>query len=406
MLTLPGNIMAASKTFETNFPQELDFSRSLLILGGAGLLATIAGYFVDHDQFFFSYLTSFVYFTSLALGALFFVMLQHITRSKWSVVVRRVPEVIASNIWVWAIFFIPVVLGMHTLYHHWTNPEVYVEGSASFDRILNDKRPYLNEPFFLIRQVLYFGVWGFLGFRLLKISQTQDENGDWGIQTRQRAIAAPGILFLALSMAFASFDWLMSLDPHWFSTMFGVYFFAMSFQAFLALAILIFFFLQGRGILTDVVRIVHIGDYARLMFGFTVFYAYIAFSQFLLIYYANMPEETLWFVHRMENGWEVFTYGLLIGRFVIPFLVLLNKNAKENPAVLKFITVWILVTHFIEMYWIIMPTHAHHPHFSWMDLTAFAGLGGIFLALFFMKYKKSKLFPVNDPFLQDSLNKH
>jgi hypothetical protein len=398
--------MGASKSFNTAFPQGLDYSRNLFIAGGIGLVATAAGYFLDHDQFFFSYLTSFAYFTTIALGALFFVMLQHITRSKWSVVLRRLPETVAANIWPWTIFFIPVLLGMHTLYHHWTNPEVYVEGSDAFDPILFAKKGYLNETFFYIRQAIYFLVWGYLGHRLYKVSTDMDKSGDWGLQTLLRKISAPGILFFALSAAFASFDWLMSLDPHWFSTMFGVYFFAMSFQAFLAFTILLLFFLQGKGILTDVVRIVHIGDVARLLFGFTVFYAYIAFSQFLLIYYANIPEETLWFVHRMENGWGVFTYGLLLGRFVLPFLVLLNKNAKQNPAVLKFITSWILFIHFIELFWIVMPTHAHHPHFSWMDITAFVGLGGIFLGLFFRLYQKTTLFPVNDPFLQESIDKH
>lgn len=398
--------MASSSPLKTTFPEGVDFSRNTFIVGILFLAVTAGGYFLDHDQFFFSYLTSFAYFMAITLGSLFFVMLQHITRSKWSVVLRRVPETLAANIWPMAIFFIPILFGMHTLYHHWTNPEVYVQGSAAFDPILAAKQGYLNETFFIVRQVLFFGVWGFLGHRLYSVSTQMDETGDWGLQTLFRKISAPGILFFALSLAFASFDWLMSLDPHWFSTMFGVYFFAMSFQSFLAFGILLLFFLQGRGILSDVVRIAHIGDMARLMFGFTIFYAYIAFSQFLLIYYANIPEETLWFVHRMEGGWNIFTYTLLIGRFALPFLVLLNANAKTNPVVLKVVTSWILIMHFIELYWIVMPTKHHHPHFSWMDITAFIGIGGLFLSLFFRKFQQGKLFPVNDPFLNESLNKH
>lgn len=389
------------KITNVRFPDKLNFVNVTFIVGIVGLAITVGGYFLDHEQFFASYLTSFTYFTTFALAALFFVMLQHITSSKWSVVVRRIPEAMASNLWLWGLFFIPVILGLHDLYH-WTHADVVAE-----DKILQAKEAYLNVPFFIGRNVFYFLVWGFLGYKLYKTSVKMDETGDWGLQALLKKISAPGIAFFALSVAFASFDWLMSLDPHWFSTMFGVYFFAMSFQAFLALGITIFLFLRGYGILADTVNNEHIGDMGRLMFGFTVFYAYIAFCQFLLIYYANLPEETMWFYHRMEGNWIYFTYSLLICRFVIPFLVLLNRPAKSNPTVLRFISIWILIMHFVEMYWIVMPTFSPHgAHFHWLDLSAFVGLGGIFFALFFRVLQKGNLIPVNDPNLQSSLSKH
>lgn len=391
----------ASELTHISLPEHLHIGNRALILGAAGLAVTAAGYFVDHDQFFFSYLTSFTYFTSLFLASLFFVMLQHVTRSKWSVVVRRIPEALSSNLWMWSLLFIPVFFGMHSLYH-WTH-----EDAVALDPILQEKTPYLNIPFFIGRNVVYFLVWGFLGHRLYKKSLLMDETGDWGIQSLLRKISAPGIVFFGFSVAFASFDWLMSLDPHWFSTMFGVYFFAMAFQAFLAFGILVFLFFRGREVLSGVVNMVHIGDIGRLLFGFTVFYAYIAFCQFLLIYYANLPEESLWFYHRMEGNWEIFLYTLLLGRFVLPFLVLLNKTSKENPTVLRAIASWILLMHFVELYWIVMPTlNPHGAQFHWMDLTAFIGFAGIFLGLFFRTLQKSKLVPFNDPDLQISLNKH
>lgn len=388
-------------TDRLEFPQDLNLSRTLFGVGIVGLLASVVGYFLDHEQFFFSYLVSFTFFSSIALGSLFFVMLQHVTRSEWSVVLRRIPEVISSNIFYWALFIIPVILGMHSLFH-WTHAD-----ALAHDPVLQGKEPYLNTPFFIIRQIIYFGIWGFLGYRLYKNSIKMDETGDWGLQTLLRRTSGPGIFIFAITLAFASFDWLMSLDPHWYSTIFGVYYFAMSFQGLFALLILIVFYLWKKGLLTDTIRESHIYDLAVQMFGFTVFYAYIAFSQFLLIYYASIPEETIWYLHRFEGGYEYLAWILLFGRFVIPFVVLLNKDVKTNFKIVSSISILILVSHFIELYWIAMPVlHQHGIHFNWMDVTTFLGLGGIFFGLFFYKFRKQKMVPVNDPKLEKSLRKH
>lgn len=388
-------------TDRLEFPQDLNLSRTLFGVGIVGLLASGVGYFLDHEQFFFSYLVSFTFFSSIALGSLFFVMLQHVTRSEWSVVLRRIPEAISSNIFYWALFIIPVILGMHSLFH-WTHAD-----ALAHDNVLQGKEPYLNTPFFIIRQIIYFGIWGFLGYRLYKNSIKMDETGDWGLQTLLRRTSGPGIFIFAITLAFASFDWLMSLDPHWYSTIFGIYYFAMSFQGLFALLILIVFYLWKKGLLTDTIQESHIYDLAVQMFGFTVFYAYIAFSQFLLIYYASIPEETIWYLHRFEGGYEYLAWILLFGRFVIPFVVLLNKGTKTNFKVVTSISILILVSHFIELYWIAMPVlHEHGIHFNWMDVTTFLGLGGIFFGLFFYKFRKQKMVPVNDPKLEKSLRKH
>jgi hypothetical protein len=385
------------------YPSDSKLTVGLFSISVVSLIASVIGYFIIEDkaQFYFSYLTSFAYVASIALAALFFVMLQHVTRSKWSAVLRRLPESVASNLWILLFLFIPVVLGMHDLFH-WTH-----EDAVAADKLLQDKAPYLNIPFFIGRNIVYILVWAFLGHRLLKLSRKMDESGDWGIQTLMRKISAPGILFFGFSVAFASFDWLMSLDPHWFSTMFGVYYFAMSFQVFFPVMILLIFHLHKKGLLTQTIKKTHLQDLGKLFFGFTVFYAYIAFSQFLLIYYANIPEEVLWFSHRMEGSWIYISFTLLIGRFVLPFILLLGMKAKSNFTLLKIVSVLILIIHFIELYWIVMPTFSHHGfHFHILDFTTLIGLGTLFLGALFVTLKKGNLVPVNDPYLSDSLHKH
>jgi len=383
------------------FPESLEITKTLYGIGIVGLIASGVGYFLNAEQFFFSYLTSFTYFTSFALAALILLMIHHITRSEWGVVIRRIPEAFSSNIWIWAIFIIPVLLGMHSLYH-WTHTE-----DVLADPILKGKMAYLNEPFFVIRQVLYFAIWGFLGYRLHKISIEMDRTGNWGLTQLFKKYSAPGILIFALTVAFASFDWLMSLDPHWFSTMFGVYFFAMSIQAFFPLMILMIFWMQKNGILENTISRSHIYDMGAWFFGFTVFYAYIAFSQLLLIYYANIPEETLWYYHRLEGSWAFVSYSLLSGRFILPFILLLNRDSKHSKKMLIFVSVLVLFMHFVELYWIAMPILNHHGvHVSWMDITTLFGLGGIFFGLFFQRFKKHNMVPVNDPKLAGSLDKH
>lgn len=388
-------------TDSLEFPADLNVTKPLFGVGVVGLIATGVGYFFDHDQFFFSYLTSFSFYTSIALGGLIMLMIHHLTRSSWGTVLRRIPEAMSSNIWIWALFFIPVLLGIHSLYH-WSHPE-----AVAADPVLAGKEPYLNTPFFIIRQVIYFGIWGFLGYKLYSSSVEQDETGDWGLQTLQRRLSGPGAFIFGITTAFASFDWLMSLDPHWYSTMFGVYFFAMGFQAVFATFILLTIFLTKRGVLENTITRKHIRDLALWMFAFTVFYAYIAFSQFLLIYYANIPEETVWFLERFNGGYEYLAYFYLFGRFVIPFVVLLGKKAKYNYKIISGIAILILASHLVELYWIVMPVLNHHGfHLSWMTLTAFIGLGGIFLGLFFYRFKQARMVPVNDPKLAESLNRH
>lgn len=390
-------------TDSLQFPADSKLPQILFGVGALGLIASVIGYFLNeemHEQFFFSYLVSFTFFTGISLASVFMVMFHHITKSSWGVVLRRIPETFGSYIWIWALAVIPILVGMHDLYH-WSHAE-----AVAADKILKAKAAFLNPTFFVIRQVVYFAIWGFIGHRLYKASVELEKTGDWGITTLMRKISAPGIPLLALSIAFASFDWLMSLDPHWFSTMFGVYFFAISFQSFWAVMLLMVFFLQRKGLLKNTIGQSHIYDLGAWLFAFTIFYAYIAFSQFMLIYYANLPEETLWFYHRLEGSWKYIAYSLLIFRFALPFLVLLNREQKHRRNVLAFVATVVVVIHFLEIYWIAMPTlSAHGIDFSWMDVTTFIGLGGVFFGLFFRQFIKNSMVPENDPMMDDCLEK-
>jgi len=388
-------------TDSVQFPSNLDVAKTFYGFGVVGLIASFVGFFLNSEQFFFSYLTSFTFFTSIALASLILVMIHHITKSSWGTVIRRIPEAFMSNLGIWAIFMIPVILGMSSLYS-WTNTAYVAD-----DPIMLGKVPYLNTPFFVIRQFIYFGVWGYLGYRLHKVSIEMDDTNDWGLTKVLQKLSAPGILIFSLTVAFASFDWLMSLDAHWFSTMFGVYFFAMSFQVIFPILILMVFWFRKKGILENTVGKAHIYDLGAWFFGFTVFYAYIAFSQFLLIYYANIPEETLWFYHRLEGSWAFVTYSLLIFRFIIPFVLLLNRDTKHNNKLLVITSVLVIVMHIVELHWIVMPVLSHGGvSLSWLDFATFIGLGGIFMGLFFQKFSKHNMVPVNDPKLADSLSKH
>ncbi|MCG8372609.1 MAG: hypothetical protein MI700_03710 [Balneolales bacterium] len=393
-------------TDSLQFPAESRLPQILFGVGGAGLITSVIGYFTDADHFFFSYLVSFTFFTGIALASIFMVMFHHITRSKWGVVVRRIPETFGGNLWIWSIFFIPILLGMDTLYHYWTNPLAFDPTSPEYDKIVAGKEAYLNVPFFIIRQVVYFAIWGYVGRRLYKASIELEKTGDWGITTLMRKLSAFPIMLFAFTIAFASFDWLMSLDPHWFSTMFGVYFFAISFQSFWAIMILMVYYLHSKGLLKNTIGQAHIYDLGAWLFAFTIFYAYIAFSQFMLIYYANLPEETLWYYHRMEGSWKYILYGTLLCRFALPFLVLLNREQKHRKKVLIFVASVVVIMHFLELYWIAMPMlDKHGIEFTWMDISIFVGLGGVFFGLFFRQFKKHSMIPENDPKLEACLEK-
>jgi hypothetical protein len=390
--------MAAIDTTTYRFTHTGRFGIIALAVGVIGTALTIVGYFTDSQQFFASWLMAFSTWTTIALGALFFVMLQHVTGAIWSVTTRRAAEAMTQTFPLLLLFFLPVLFGVHSLFH-WSHEE-----ELAVDHLLAWKAPYLNATFFSIRGLVFFAIWIVLAWLLTQRSLRQDGDGDVRHTIALRKISAVGLFLFTFSLTFAALDWLMSLEPHWYSTMFGVYVFAGGFLAALAALSLFFQLLGSRGLLTKEVSIEHHHDFGRLLFAFTVFWAYIGGSQYYLIWYANIPEETMWYLARWDNGWHVVSIALILLHFAVPFFTLIFFRMKRTLPVLRIITLLILVMHAVDMYWLVMPTfRAASPMPVWTDFTALAGLGGLALWLFWRRYTAHAAVPLNDPKFHDSV---
>jgi hypothetical protein len=363
---------------------------------GAGACAMLGA--ADPKQFFFSWLVAFLFFLSLALGALFFVLIQYATQGGWGIVLRRIGETIFATLPVMAALFLPLLLGLRDLYS-WSVP-----GAAEHDALLQWKAPYLNVPFFLIRAALYFGCWSFIALFYYRLSWGQDATGDPAVSARLRRLAGPAIIVLAVTQTFASIDWIMSLTPHWYSTIFGVYFFAGSFVGFIALLSVVAVAMRRAGLLDTVISAEHLQDIGKFLFAFTAFWAYIAFSQFFLIWYANLPEETIWYKARMEGSWMTVSLLLVAGHFVAPFFFLMGRTVKRKGATLAVGGAWLLAMHFVDLYWLVMPTlHPEGIRPSALDAAALVAIGGCFVAAAGWLMRRQALVPLRDPRLAESL---
>ncbi len=403
-----------------------------------GLLAVgvvlIGAAWATGTHFYFSYLVGYMGMLAICLGALFFTMLQHITRAGWSVVVRRLAENIAGVLPFMLVLFIPLLVGFGELYHHWAEPN-------AADGVLEGKNVWLNTTFFFVRVAIYFAIWIGLVWFFRGNSIKQDETGDPALSLKMARVAAPGLLLFALSLTFASFDWIMSLDPHWFSTIFGLTYFAGGFMGFAAFVILLARWLGAKGYLQGAITTEHFHDLGKFLFAFMVFWTYTNFSQYMLIWYANLPEETGWFLRRAENGWGSIGTILVIGHFLFPFAFLLSRNVKRHPVGLSIGAIFLLVMHCFDMQFLILPeaggTHAgghggaHAEHatsatgahaadgavarfthsfgdylhqIDWADFGCFVGMMAIVAGLTLFNIRRTNLVPVRDPRLAESLH--
>jgi len=358
------------------------------------------------NRFSHSYLVAFVWVMTIGAGALWWVTIQNIVNSHWSTVIRRVAELIASNAPVLALLSLPVVLPLIM-----GKPVMYLWADAALmheSHELTNKIGYLNPTFFAIRFVVYFGFWTLLSRFFLKRSLGQDkETAAAAAKTvvTMRRLAGPAMIGFALTITFCAIDLIMSLDPKWFSTMFGVYYFASCVLAVNSSLALTLMWLQGKGRLTSSVTVHHFHDLGKMVFAFTVFWAYVGFSQFMLLWYANIPEETLWFKIRFANSWGSLSWFLLFGHFVIPFFGLLSRWVKRNRKALAFWCIWQLVMIYVDMYWLVMPTlpNATEVPFALIDLTCWIGVLALFIAGVAYRAKSLDLLAKNDPRLPKSL---
>jgi hypothetical protein len=404
------------------------------------------------QRFYHAYLVSFAFFLSIALGSLFFVMVQHLTRAGWSVAVRRVAEVCAATMPMMAVAFAPIAVSVLVnegqLYpwareapgHHDAASDDHDTKPASAavvshpglepaeaghakpraadttidphteDLFIAKKHGYLNPPFFLGRFAIYFAAWVALALWMWRNSTLQDKTGDLIHSQRMQSASAGGIALFAITLTFGAFDLLMSLSPAWYSTIFGVYYFTGSMGAAVAVLILIVSGLQKLGFLTNTVTKEHYHDMGKFLFGFTFFWGYIAFSQYMLIWYANMPETTFWFAQRGAstnaahfNQWSWISLLLPICHFAIPFAGLLSRHVKRNTKSLAFWAVWVLVMHWIDLWWIVMPEMGPSIHFGLPEIACFFAIAGLFAAMALRLAKMNKLVPVNDPRINASL---
>lgn len=371
------------------------------IAGIIGVGATLAGTtIIDPVQAWGSYLFAYMLFLGLALGSLFFVILHHITASRWSVTLRRIAEGSMGTLPIFALLFIPMAFGFQHLFA-WMNPEI-----VATDALIQDKAGYLNVTFFWIRAVSYFVIWTGLAVYFGRKSSQQDKGNGVAIMGTLKAASAPGLLLFGVTLTFAAFDWLMSLSPHWFSTIFGVYYFSGAAQGMYALLIVVAMLLQRGGLLRGIVTVEHYHDLGKLLFGFTVFFAYIAFCQYFLIWYANIPEETFWFTARWENGWAPLSVAMIFFTFVIPFFWLLSRNVKRHLPALFIAAIIVLIGRVLDIYWLVLPSldfDSVGPQFSWTTITALIGIGGMYVGMLAWRLSRNPLVPVGDPHLRSSL---
>ena len=369
----------------------------LLVIGGVAIVCCLVAVFAEPRRLFFSYLTALLFFVTIGWGAMFFVCMHHLTGALWTVSLRRLMEGIMMTLLPAALAFVPLLFGLSELYE-WTHSEV-----VEADALLSEKRGYLNQPFFLFRTLVYFSVWGTGSLLLYRRSVEQDRASDSDRHVDVGRWSGPILIATFVTVTFASFDWVMSLEPHWYSAVFGVYVYSGSVVGFVAVLILVVQACHASGKLREFVHVEHQHDLGRWLFALTVFWAYIAFSQYLLIWYANIPEETVWFQKRLEDGWRVVAQVLVAGHFAVPFFVLMSRRAKRNQRVLMLTAGWVLLMHYLDLYWIIMPALTSSAVFHWSDAAALLAIGGIVGSGVWWLFRDRPLVAVGDGRLVESV---
>lgn len=368
---------------------------------GLGVLILVVTYLVEPARFFFDYLWIYMFLVSISVGSLGLIALEYLVGATWSTPFRRITEFFASLIPYLIILVIPLFFGMHDLFH-WTNTE-----AVNADAVLKSKSGYLNEQFFMIRTFGILIIWNIFYSLLSRNSEKQDETGDPALTKRNIKLSVIFAPIFILSLTVFAIDWMMSLEPHWFSTMFGVYYFAGTLVCAFSVVTFGSVMLKTNGYLDQRIGKDSFYSLGTLIFGFNIFWGYIGFSQFLLIWYADLPEETFWMLHRWDGSWKYVTIALIFFHFVIPFLILTSRRAKTNLKLLKVMSVWMLCAHALDLFWLIMPVYFKgNASIGWCELSFPLVAAGLTIIVFKMKADKKNLIPVRDPKLQAGLDFH
>lgn len=374
------------------------FQQLALIVGAVFTVLFAIGFFMDREQFFHSYLFAFSFWAGISVGSLALLMLQHLTGGGWGLVIRRVLEAATRTLPLMLILFVPIVLGARRIYS-WTNGQVLAEHP-----VLSEKAKYLNLSFFTVRAAVYFAIWLALAFFLNRWSLMQDKTADRQFTKRMQLLSGPGMVLFVFTVTFASIDWFMSLDPEWSSTIYGFVFVASWSLSALAFVVAVMAALAKHEPMNNVVGQSHFHDLGKLLLALVMLWTYFAFSQFLIIWSGNLPEEITWYLSRTRGTWGVIALAVVILHFAFPFLFLLSRSFKRNAGKLVIVAVLILVMRLVDLFWTLAPSFADGQfHLNWMDLIAPIGMGGLWLATFAWALRQRPLIPINDPLYETVL---
>jgi hypothetical protein len=376
--------------------------RAGMFVGGFALLLALPGAFSSPEKFYHSYIFSFMLVLGLTVGSLGLLMLQHLTGGNWGIIIRRPLEAASRNIWLVLVMFIPVILGMKTLYRAWLDPERLKEEPLS-----KFQQGYLTSGGFLGRAVLYFAIWILLMWLFNAWSKQQDERQrDPQIQQRFKRLAGPGVILYILAMTFAAIDWVMSLSPHWASTIYGFIFVGSQAIASMCLMIIVVVLLSGSEPFSGIIQKRHLHDLAKLLFAFNMLWAYFDFSQLLIIWSGNQPEEISFYRTRLYGGWGVVAVIVLVFSFGLPFLILLSREVKRTSGLISKVAGWMLFMRLVDLYWMTRPEFTSRAFPTWLDLVVPVALVGLWLGFFAMNLKQRPLLPLGDPNLAEAIAHH
>ncbi len=385
---------------EERFKLSREAERLLFFFMGVGLIHLVVMFFEQPERAWSNVLLNNFLFLSLALSGIFFLSIHAVSKASWATVLKRIPEAMTSYLPIAAIIMISLYFGLHALYH-WTHGEV-----VASDVLLQHKKPYLNIPFFMIRMVIVFGIWIFFSRKMIRHSQLQDVTGGMEFTSRNLKLAAAFLVLFAFTFTIGSYDWMMSLEPHWYSTIFSVYTFAALFLHGLGMIALIILILLSSGYLKESVNENHLHDLGKLMFAFSSFWVYCWFCQYMLIWYANLPEETVYFLRRCDREWAPLFILNVILNWVVPLIFLMSRGTKRNRMMLGMVCIVLLVAYWIDIYLMVFPSTLKTVTISFTEIFSFLGFLSLFFWVVFKHLEKVSLVPLKDPYLEESLHHH